>query len=309
MTSSRRTPFLPLTAALVIATATLVRSAHAGTLHVRDVAHALSADDVARLRSVVAAAPFDARLAFTSEYSDSKELARSVSSVTEAGMVAVGVDPQHHHVQVHFGPGSRVAESDWPAVERAGNDAFRRGDWEGGAAAIFRAAAASAGVATTDAAPTAVARPSLFGPGILLLIVAGAIGLAISFARRRAAYGPGGPYGSMGPPPGYGAGPFPGPGYPGAPMQGGLGPVAGGLIGAGLGGLAGYELGKLEGEREERDRDRAGDIGSSGEERSRSSNEGGGGSSWDDDDGDGFNGGGFDGGGGDAGGGGSDFGA
>lgn len=306
MTSSRRTHFLLLTAALVLSAATLVRSARAGTLHVRDAAHVLSADDVARLRSVVAAAPFDARLAFTSEYSDSSELARYVSSVTEAGMVAVAVDPQHHRVQVHFGTASRVAESNWPAVERAGNDAFRRGDWEGGAAAIFRAAAASAGLATTDAAPTAVARPSLFGPGILLLIVAVAIGLAISFARRRAAYGPAGPYGPMGPPPGYGAGPFPGPGYPGAPMQGGLGPVGGGLIGAGLGGLAGYELGKLEAEREERDRDRAGDIGRSGEERSGSSDEGGGGSSWDDDDG---GGGGFDGGGGDAGGGGSDFGA
>ncbi|HXN30903.1 MAG TPA: hypothetical protein VN894_03535 [Polyangiaceae bacterium] len=304
MTSSRRSPFSLPAAAVLFASVALVRQAHAGTLHVRDEAHVLSADDVSRLRSVVAAAPFDARVAFTSEYPDAKELGRYVSSITEAGMVAVAVDPQHHQVQVHFGTGSRVARSEWPAIEHAGNDAFRRGDWEGGAAAIFRAAAGSAGAATTDAPAPGVAKPSLFGPGLLLLVVGGAIGLAIYFARRRSAYGPAGPYGTMGGTPGYGAGPFPG--YPG-PAQGGLGPMGGGLIGAGLGGIAGYELGKIAGEREERDRDRGGDIGGSGDDRGGSADEGGGGSSWDDGSSDG---GGFDGGGGgDDGGGGSDFGA
>ncbi|MGA7118636.1 MAG: hypothetical protein WBY94_00990 [Polyangiaceae bacterium] len=308
MKSLLRTRVLLLAAALVLWAATLSRTAHAGTLHVRDSAHVLSAEAVTQLRSVVAAAPFDARLAFTSEYPDARELGRFVASVTEPGMVAVGVDPQHHQVQVHFGTGSHVAESNWPAIERAGNDAFRHGDWEGGAAAIFRAAAASAGAATTAVAPAP--GHSLISPGLLLIVVAGAIGIAIYFARRRAAYGPPDPYGTMGPPPGYGPGPFPGPGYPGTPMQGGMGPVGGGLIGAGLGGLAGYELGKLEGEREEREHgrteerfreDRGGNFDEGG---GGTSDEGGGGSSWDDDDSGGFDGGD---GGGDAGGGGSDF--
>ncbi len=309
MRSLPRTRFLLLAAALVLWASTLVRPAHAGTLHVRDSAHVLSAEAVTQLRAVVSPAPFDARLAFTSEYPDARELGRFVASITEPGMVAVGVDPQHHQVQVHFGTGSHIAQSNWPAIERAGNDAFRHGDWEGGAAAIFRAAEASVGAATTELAPTA--SHSLIGPGTLLLVVAGAIGIGIYFARRRAAYGPPQPYGTMGPNPGYGPGPFPGPGYPGTPMQGGMGPVGGGLIGAGLGGLAGYELGKLEGEREGREHEerfREDRGGSFDEGRGGNADEGGGGSSWDDDASGGFDGGGGDSGGGDSGGGGSDFG-
>ncbi len=308
MTSHRRPSFFVVAAAVLFAALALSRQADAGTLHVRDEARVLSADDVSRLRSVVAAAPFDARVAFTSEYPDANELGRYVSSITEAGTVAVGIDPQHHHVQVHFGAGSRVARAEWPAIERAGNDAFRRGDWESGAAAIVRAASSAAGEVTTEAPPAPEVAPrSAFGPGLFLLLVVGAIGVAIYFARRRPVYGPGQPYGTM-PPPGYG-GPFSGPGY-GPPVQGGLGPMGGGLIGAGLGGLAGYELGKLEGEHEGRGRDRFEDLGGSGDNRGGgSADEGGGGSSWDDGNADSDDGGGYDGGGGDDGGGGSDFGS
>jgi hypothetical protein len=290
-----------LALALLFASLTVVRAAYAGSLAIRDEAHVLSPDDSARLRSVVVAAPFDARLVITSEYSDPQDLSRYVGSlVKEPNMVVVGVDPQHHHVQVHFGSGSHVRRSEWPAIERAGNDAFRRGDWEGGAAAIFVAGSHAVEGATGDATPAVGARPSLFGPGLLLLIVAGAIGLGVYFARRRSAYA------TMGGPGGYGPGPMQGPGYPMAPTQGGLGPLGGGLIGAGLGGLAGYELGKLEGEREDRLREHAPAAGSAGADREESFDAGGGGSGWDNEGGD-SGGGGFDSGGGDGGGGGSDF--
>ncbi|HLK37206.1 MAG TPA: hypothetical protein VKU41_10680, partial [Polyangiaceae bacterium] len=190
----------------------------------------------------------------------------------------------------------------------AGNDAFRQGQWEQGVGAIFRAAAAAVparGAGGVDApVGAAQARPSLIGPGTILLIVGGIVALGIFLARRRSTdgysgyAGPGPNYG--GPP--YGAGGYPGYGPGGG--GGGMGPLGGGLIGAGLGGLAGYELGKAAGEREERERDGAGGPGDSsasvgGED---SFDAGGGGSSWDD------GGGGFDGGGGDGGsGGGSDF--
>lgn len=293
-----RLRFLGFAAAAVVATMTLAASASAGALQVRDEAHVLSAESTSRLRSLVASIPFDARLVLTTEYPDAQDLARYVGSlVKEPNLVVVGVDPQHHHVQVHYGAGSHIPRSEWPAINRAGNDAFRRGDWEAGATAIFRAAANAVAPNASDAAPAEAARPSLIGPGTLLLIVAGAIGLAVFFARRRSQSA------SMGG--GYGAPPYQGPGY-GPQPGGGMGPLGGGLIGAGLGGLAGYELGKLEGEREGHDRGPiGGDIGGSDAARGGGFDEGGGGSNWDDDGG-GF-GGDSGGGGGDTGGGGSDF--
>jgi hypothetical protein len=281
----------------------LPSSAQAGGLRIRDDAHVLTADDATRLRSVLAAAPFDGRFVLTTDYPDPQELSRFADTlVTEPNLVAVAVDPQHRHVQVHFGTRSGVPRAERDAIEHAGNDAFRRGDWEGGAAAIFRAAASSAASGASDASPAAQdqARPSLFGPGLLFLLLAGGIGIAY-FAWRRSTYGrgygaptygpPGGPYAGQGYPPA---------GYPGAGPQGGLGPLGGGLLGAGLGGLAGYELGKLEGEREERERDSPVDRGGVIDDGGNYDDGGGGGSSWSDD------GGGFDGGGGDSGGG-SDF--
>jgi hypothetical protein len=302
MTSFPHLRALLPTLAFLFATVTLARPAHAGALHTRDEAHLFSANDLSRLRSAVAAAPFDARFVVTSEYPDAQALSRYVGSlVNEPNMIAVALDPQHHQVFAHFGTGVHIPRTEWPAVERAGNDAFRRGDWEAGAAAIFAAASRAASNPAAELTPIADARPSLVGPGILLLVVLGAIGVAVYFARRRSIYGSAGTAG-------YGASPFSGPGYPGAPPQGGIGPLGGGLIGAGLGGLAGYEIGKMEGEREARDRDASWDRGSPGADPGGNFDAGGGGSGWDDNGGDaGGDGGGFDGGGGDAGGGGSDF--
>jgi hypothetical protein len=298
-------PLLALGAGLLFSTLALSGVAQAGTLQVRDETHTLSREDVAQLRSVLGEAPFDARLVFTSAHPDAQDLARFLVSVeNERDIVVVGVDPEHHHVQVRFGTGSRIPSSAWPAIEHAGNDAFRRGDWEGGAAAIFREASrsvASGAVPAERAAPEA--GPHLGGPGLVLVVIVGVIGIGLVAAfllrRREAGAFPGGGagYGGYGPPP-YG-----GPGY-GGPPAGGMGPVGGGLIGAGLGGLAGYELGKLEGEREERDReDRfgGGGGGGGGDDGGGGFDAGGGGSDWDDGGGGGFDGG------GDGGGGGSDF--
>jgi hypothetical protein len=278
------------------------RPAFAGTLQIRDEAHVLAAGDAERLKSAVSTAPFDARLVLSSDYPEPQDLSRFVGSlIDEPNMVAVGVDPKHRHVQVHFGRGTGIEHSEWAAIETAGNGAFRNGDWAEGSAAIFRTAAQS--VTGTVASPANA--PHALGVGklvMILLVVGGGVAL-IGFLARRFRSGPyngpgyGGPgYG------GYGGGPYAGPPYG---PQGGMGPVGGGLIGAGLGGLAGYELGKLEGEREQRGGgydDRAGVA------RDENYDAGGGGSSWEDagggsgDD----SGGGFDGGGGGDGGG-SDF--
>jgi len=289
-----------LALAVLLSTMAFAREARAGSLRIRDDAHVLTPDDVAGLQSVVAAAPFDARLVVSDGYPDAQEFSRYVGSlVTEPNAVAVGLDPPHHHVQVHFGTGSRVPRSEWPSIERAGNDAFRRGEWGPGVAAIFRSASrAFASAPVGEGQPLEQARPSLFSPGIVLLVVAAIIGVGVYLARRRSAVGVVGNDG-------YGGARYGGPGLPMAPPgAGGLGPLGGGLIGAGLGGLAGYELGKLEGEREGHERGGAWESDGPGTGPDASYDAGGGGSSWDDDAGGGGD---FDGGGSDGSGGGSDF--
>jgi len=260
--------------------------AFAGTLQLRDEQHVLTAADGAKLRSAVGDAPFDARIVFTTDYADAQELGRFVGSlVDETNMIAVGVDPTHRHVQVHFGRGAGIARTEWSAIETAGNGDFRTGHWADGAGEIVRAASRSA---TGVAAPGSVSRAAP-GPGSVLLtilLVGGGVAFLVMIARRLMSSSGGAPgygYGGPGDPrygPGYG-----GPGYPGAygpgpyGQQGGIGPLGAGAIGAGLGGLAGYELGKLEGEREGRE---VIDERSSAVRDGDSFDAGGGGSGWDD---------------------------
>jgi hypothetical protein len=314
MKPSKVLPRLLAPLALCAAAVTLEGRASAGTLGIRDDAHALSSEDAAKLRAVVASQPFDGRVAFTTAYVEPQELARYAKSVLSApNMVVVAIDPQHRHVRVEYGDGSHIPQSAWPGIDRAGNGAFAHGAWEEGVSDIFTAAgravdasAAPAPVAPSPIdAPQVARRPSLFGPVFLLFLVGGAVAVGLYFARRRSLQGPYGP-GGYGPG-GYGPGGYgPGGQYPGAygPQPGGgLGPMGGGLIGAGLGGLAGYELGKLEGEREEHGRGEPRDPGaSSNEDQGGGFDAGGGDSSWGDSGGGSDGGGGFDGGGG-----GSDF--
>ncbi|MGH7439541.1 MAG: hypothetical protein ACRENE_27955 [Polyangiaceae bacterium] len=287
-------------------------AAHAGTLRVVDETHQLGPSQVQSVSDVLARAPFDGRLVVTSDYADAQDLARYLHTLlTSPSLVVVGLDPVHRHVQVRFGEESGVPRAQWADVERSGNDAFRHGDWAGGASAIFQTAARSAAASplanpderarpSRQVAPAE--RPSMFGSTFLVLGVLGVIVAGLYFISRRRDGG-GGYSGGYGPGPGPGYGP--GGGYGGGygPPVGGMGPVGGGLIGAGLGGLAGYELGKAAGEREERDRDDRGSYGDGGGGGAGSNDDdydaGGGGSSWDD------GGGGSDGGGSD--GGGSDF--
>jgi hypothetical protein len=294
----------PALAASILAVAV---DANAGTLTVRDDARALLPADADHLRALVAQAPFDARLVITTAYADQAELSRYVAQlVSEPNMVVVGIDPQHRHVQVHFGTGSHIPQPQWAAIERAGNDAFKRGAWEEGGADIFRAAAGAV-TGTGGVAVPGTAGSGFLGALPVILLIGGVIVVAALFFARRRSQPYGGGYGGGSPFPGNGPGPYYGPG--GAP-GGGMGPLGGGILGAGLGGVAGYELGKMEGERE-----RGGGFGNSGGNPSGgngSFDQGGGGSSWGDSGGGGsdFGGGGDSGGGGfggDSGGGGDSF--
>jgi hypothetical protein len=309
---------------LAVGLLAVAADANAGSLVLRDEAQIFTPADTEQLRAIVAKAPFDARLVTTSNYADQPGFSRFVGQlVSGPNMVVVGIDPQHHHVQVHFGTGSHIPQADWPAIERSGNDAFKRGAWEEGGADIFRAAStavtSSGGITTpVTTSPGGSSTPSFFGLGLglVIMLAVGAILAVVLFAvfRRRSpgygsvGYGGGvGPYAGGG---GGGGGPYYGPGG----TRGAMGPLGGGLIGAGLGGVAGYELGKMEGEREQRGYDQGGfgggGGGSSTPDNNGSFDAGGGGSSWDDSGSSGGGGGGDfggGGGGGDSGGGGSDF--
>lgn len=306
-------------------------SARAGTVAVQDSAHIFGPGDADALRAVAAHAPFDVRVATTTAYADQPSLSRFTRSlVNEPDMIAIAIDPEHRHVQVHFSTDSGIPAAQWTGIERAGNDAFKRGAWEQGSADIIRAAEG----AVTPGASSGASRGSpatssgghsflwvlfLLVPliGLVLFIVV-IVALVRRFQRPNNTWTPGnqGPYGGG---PYGGGGQYYGPGYGGG-QSGGLGPVGGGLIGAGLGGVAGYELGKMEGEREQRERDQGGSFGgdyggnySGDSDASSNYDAGGGGSSWDSgssgDSGGGsdFGGGGGDFGGGDSGGGGDSF--
>ncbi len=274
--------------------------AWAGTLQVRDSAAILSTHDRQKIEGAVSRYPFDVRVVTSSTASDKASFARYVrAQVNEADEVVVGLDPTHRFTEVNFGTGSHVAMSERPAIERAGNAAFRDGRWGDGVVAILdQASAATTGGSTSGSSSGSSVGGFALGGGLFLLFVIAvpvliiiAIVAFIGRARRAISPGYGGPgYGGPGyGGPGYGGG---GPGYYGGgpgfgPQGGGIGPVGGGLIGAGLGGVAGYELGKMEGERERREEGYGGG-GSNYESTTGSGGDGsfddggGGGSSWDD---------------------------
>ncbi len=288
-------------------------TASAGTLQVRDPSDMLTAQDEAGLRDAARAWPFDARVVVTSEMPSRASLDRYVGAqVSEPNMVVVGVDPTHRFTSVHFGTGTRIARDRFSAIENAGDQWFRAGQWRSGVEAIFTSAngavgsAAAGEITNRDAVGATSNREAPSFPwGLMLLGIGGVIVVVMVFRAMRnrqamggayggdpyrAQQGPG-PYGQPGGyPPGYG--PNYGPGY--GPQQGsGLGA---GLIGAGLGGVAGYALGSAMANRDEHH----GSDYSGGSDHSSSNYDAGGSSS-------GWDGGGGDFGGGDAGGGGGDW--
>jgi hypothetical protein len=289
--------------------------ASAGTLQVRDDEHLLSSDDRGTLQQEAASYPFDVRV-LTSE-SHSGDFDHYVGEQVGApNMVVIGIDKEHRRTSVHFGTATRIAPSEFHAIEQAGNASFKSGDFRAGIDAILNRAKESVGTA-----PAVVDQPRSSVPAPLpqqhanggfpfgWVILGGLVLLAFLALRRVFSGGGSSMYsqnqanGGWGP--GYGQGPGygPGPGYGG----GGSG-LGSGLLGAGLGGLAGYELGKAAGEREEHERGRDGGMLGGGSnddsDRDRSNwDEGGDSGGWDDSSGGGGDwGGGGDGGGGDSGG-------
>ena len=289
----------------------LPASAFAGNLQVRDPGDVLPAQDEASLRADARAWPFDARVVVTTDMSSRADFDRYVGQqVGSANMVVVGVDPAHRHTSVHFGTGTRIARDRFGAIENAGDQWFRQGQWRTGVEAILSSANSAVGSGSPLAAGDERARGNEGAPafpwGLMLLGIGGVAVAVMVFraARSRAQLGGGGypgvdPYRAQQYPPGYNPGPNYGPGYGPQPGIGGLGA---GILGAGVGGLAGYALGSAMAHRED-ERYGGGDhnVGGSGDNGTPDFDAGGGSSDWGD------GGGGGDIGGGDSGGGGGDW--
>lgn len=112
-----------------------------GVLDVSDPGHVLTAGGVTHLRHVVGRVPFKVRLALIDDYPSIEGLERYARSLVNGpNLIVIGVDPTHHHVEVRFGIESHVPREAWKLIERSGNPAFRRGDFEGGVTEIILAA-------------------------------------------------------------------------------------------------------------------------------------------------------------------------
>jgi len=258
--------------------------AFAGTLQLKDSQGLLSPGDAAALHREGEALPFDARVVTTGDHPEKAELERYVhEQLTSPNMVVVGIDKAHRHTAVHFGTATGVPPSEYRAIEQAGNNAFRDGNWRIGISAILaqtrdvaRASGAVTAATTREGGPvgarsTASASTAMWGL-LAVVVVAGLIVLVgVTLARRARAGmlgqspgGPNAPYppatpGAFAPgtPGAYPPGAYPpgqgygyGPGY-GAP--GGIGSGMGrNIAAAGLGGLVGYELGKMAGDHGDR---------------------------------------------------------
>lgn len=233
----------------------------AGLVHVEDPENRFDASTETSIEALGPSLPFDAVVLVTSKPASVSALDRFVGAhVGAPNLVVVGVDPVNRRSSVHFGTGVGVARSDFKAVEQAGIPAFKKRDWGGGVRAILERASSvrsAPAVVTTTAAPVTVPeRPPVTVPpapierkprssgleamigvfgilllmGLFLLLVGGAIFLALRAVFGRSASSGTANYGTTG----YGApGGYPTPfrhgyGYAEAPHQHGstLGTVA-----------------------------------------------------------------------------------
>jgi hypothetical protein len=237
-------------------------AASAGSLHTTDDADLFSSAQLGAIRSHVDADDFDVRLLTSSSYASKSDFGNYVHRfVTEPNVVVIGVDPTHRHVSVHFGTGTRIADSEFKTIESAGIPYFKDGDWKGGVLAIVDRAEKAVGTAPgggygagthtrTTSTTSRSSGGSVFGFVMWTVLLLGVIGLlGWLFTRRSASsttYVSGGGYG---PPPMGGYGPGYGPPPPGPYYGGGGGSGLGSNIAsAGIGGLIGYEIGKEVGE-------------------------------------------------------------
>jgi hypothetical protein len=112
--------------------------ASAGALRTSDDAGLFTSKQLDSIRGRTAGYAFDVRLVTTTSYTTKSDLGGYLHRfVTEPNLVVIGLDPTHHHVSVHFGTGTGIADSEFKAIDTAGNPSFKDSDWTGGVLAIL----------------------------------------------------------------------------------------------------------------------------------------------------------------------------
>lgn len=182
--TKRLLPFLLAVFLVVAAT----RDAFAGNLWLSDGVGFLKFSELKELQAKATAWPFDAHIIIAEKASVQALEDAAHVAVDAPNVVAVAIDPVHHHVVARFGSGTTVKPGDYGAIAAAGNAHFRGGNNAGGVLAILQRANASAAATTAlveQAAPVVV--ESGFSTGTWMgLGAAGFVLLAIAFwiARR-----------------------------------------------------------------------------------------------------------------------------
>lgn len=153
-----------------------------GNVLIRDDQNTLSTGDIAAIQSTGGGWPFEAHVLVGSfPTRDALEDAAHLA-ITSPRVVAIGVDPGHHHVAVRFGTSSGVKAGDYDSIAKAGNAHFRSGEWVAGIQAIGTRARASAQahVAIAQSNEPVVVEEGLgtgawLGIGLLFAVVVGCV--------------------------------------------------------------------------------------------------------------------------------------
>lgn len=115
-----------------------------GTTRIIDHAELLSSADASAITTEALGWPFDAHILVSSSV-PRRDLDAAVSAAVDSPrVVAIGLDPIHHHVVVHFGTGTGIPSSTWDGIAAAGNASFKGQEWAAGIEAIGSRAASSA---------------------------------------------------------------------------------------------------------------------------------------------------------------------
>jgi len=152
------------------------------TINIHDDAGTFSPADVTALQTAAAQWPFDVQVITSSSLSKSALESRVHKAVDEPGVVAIGLDPTHKNVVVHFGKGVGVTPSQWSSISSAGNSAFKEARWADG---VVKIAEKTIGLrtqtSTTQSTPAQIPGPAtnsntgwwIFGTVVLVVAIGG----------------------------------------------------------------------------------------------------------------------------------------
>lgn len=163
-----------------------------GTATIHDDLGKLTGHDVSDIQRAAGDWPFDTQVLIVSAESSNRLDDMAHNAITNPHVVAIAVDPPHHHTSVRFGTATGVKAGDYDSITKAGSAHFRSGEFGAGIVAIGTRAEGSskAHVAMAQSnEPVIVEHGWSAGTWFVFILVFGAAitGLAFLFRRWRKA--------------------------------------------------------------------------------------------------------------------------